>query len=38
MISLRTRKARRWNRMIDDDEDSEDEDWDEEDDFEEENW
>jgi hypothetical protein len=34
MFSLRTRKARKWKRMIDEDEDSEDED--EEEDFEEE--
>jgi hypothetical protein len=34
MFSLRTRKARRWKRMIDEDEDSEDKD--EEEDFEEE--
>ena len=38
MFSLRTRKARKWKRMIDEDEDSEDEDWDEEEDFEEEDW
>ena len=38
MISLRTGKARRWKRMIDEDEDTEDEDWDEEEDFEEEDW
>jgi hypothetical protein len=36
MISLRIRKARRWKRMIDEDEDSEDKD--EEEDFEEEDW
>jgi len=35
MFSLRTRKARRWKRMIDEDEDSEDKD-EEEEDFEEE--
>jgi hypothetical protein len=34
MFSLRTRKARKWKRMIDEDEDSEDKD--EEEDFEEE--
>jgi len=34
MLSLRTRKARKWKRMIDEDEDSEDKD--EEEDFEEE--
>jgi hypothetical protein len=34
MFLLRTRKARKWKRMIDEDEDSEDED--EEEDFEEE--
>jgi hypothetical protein len=28
----------RWKRMIDEDEDSEDEEWDEEEDFEEEEW
>jgi len=34
MFSLRTRKARKWKRMIDEDEDSDDKD--EEEDFEEE--
>jgi hypothetical protein len=38
MFSLRTRKVWRWNRMIDEEEDSEDEEWDEEEDFEEEEW
>jgi|YelNatPaOPRAMG01_1025707.scaffolds.fasta_scaffold971555_1 hypothetical protein len=38
MSSLRTEKMWRWNMMIDEEEDSEDEEWDEEEDFEEEEW